>query len=341
MSDDPALPSRLLSESSAMRSALGVTVALLSPALARPVAAQPRTPEVFAPGVISGAANDLSPAFTADGQTVFFTRSNNVQSTIVVSRRSGGRWSTPEVAPFSGEWRDLEPAMAPDGSYLIFVSNRPTVVGGKPLDAFYNGAPQPQRGGNLWRVNRTARGWSAPDRLPDVVNANTSIFSPSIAADGSLYFMQPTGARTRFHIFRAAYVNGAYATPVPVGISSSEEVGDFDPAVSPDESFMVFSSARLPANGTSLFITFREHGTWTTPTFMGDSTSTPNTGNIEARLSPDARTLYFSSTRVVPTPAGDRAAGVRGLEWMNTWNNGLANVWRVSLDPWLHARADR
>ncbi|MEP6730168.1 MAG: hypothetical protein ABJE10_06010 [bacterium] len=299
------------------------------------LSAQEAVPDVFAPGVISGAANDLSPAFTPDGRSVYFTRANSDQSTIVVSRLVGGTWTKPEIASFSGEWRDLEPSMSPDGSYMIFASNRPVTDGGKPLDAFYNGATQPARGGNLWRVDRTPTGWSTPRRLPDVVNSNTSMFSPSVVADGSLYFMQPTGAQTKFHIFRSQFSNGAFMTPVAVPVSSGENTGDFDPAVAPDESFMVFSSPRIAENGTSLFITFRRGGVWEPPTYMGPVTSVPLMGNIEARLSPDSRTLYFSSNRVVPTPPHDRTASAVGLERMETWNNGLANIWRVPLDRWL------
>lgn len=303
--------------------------------------AQTPGPEVFAPGVISGAANDLSPAFTPDGRTVFFTRGNSMQSTILVSHRTAGGWSKPAIAPFSGEWRDLEATMAPDGSYLVFASNRPAVAGGRPLDGVYNGGVQEGRGGNLWRVDRTPHGWGAPYRLPDVINGNTSIFSPSIAADGSLYFMQPTGLQQRFHIFRAAWSHGAYETPVAVPIAAGDDVGDFDPAVAPDESYIVFSSARLQAKGTSLFIAFRRNGSWTPPEYLGDTVSAPGTGNIEARLGPGARVLYFSSTRVVATPPGDRAASARGLASMEVWNDGLMNVWRVSLDPWLRAGTER
>lgn len=308
---------------------------VLTTALARPLAAQEAVPRVFSPGVISGPADDLSPAFTPDGRTVYFTRANSTQSTILVSHRSGASWSTPIVAPFSGQWRDLEATMAPDGSYLIFASNRPVVPGGKPLDGHYNNSTQAEKGGNLWRVDRTARGWSAPRRLPEVINANTSVFSPSIAADGSLYFMQPSGAAGRFHIFRAARDGDGYAAPVPVSIAAGDSVGDYDPAVAPDQSFIVFSSARLRGKGGSLFISFQQLGRWTTPVYMGDTASAPNTNNIEPRLSPDARTLYFSSTRTVDTPAGDRAAVARGLVSMARWNNGLANIWQVDLRPWL------
>ncbi|HEX6535797.1 MAG TPA: hypothetical protein VF041_14460 [Gemmatimonadaceae bacterium] len=327
--------------------AVAVSIAALTAARAGAQAQSPSpaptptpTPEVFAPGVISGPASDLSPAFTPDGNTVFFTRANGMQSTILVSHRVAGRWSTPTIAPFSGRWRDLEATMAPDGSYLIFASNRPSTRGGTPLDGHYNGAVQPEKGGNLWRVDRTAHGWGAPRRLPDVINQNTSIFSPSIAANGSLYFMQPAGAHGRFHLFRAGYEHGTYAPPVPVDVGGEEDVGDFDPAVAPDEHFLVFSSARMKEKGTSLFITFRHDGAWAPPVYLGDSVSAPGTGNIEARLGPDARTLYFSSTRVVPTPPDDPAASARGLERMESWNDGLMNVWRVSLAPWLRAGAE-
>lgn len=315
--------------------ALSLLPVLLT-ALSTAVAAQGSSPQIFSPGVISGPANDLSPAFTPDGKTVFFTRANSSQSTIMVSHMTGARWSTPEIAPFSGEWRDLEPTMAPDGSYLIFVSNRPMSRSEEPLDAFYNGAVQPAAGGNLWRVDHSPHGWGTPHRLPDVVNSNTSIYSPSIAADGSIYFMQPTGAKTRFHLFRAQSSNGAFATPIALPLSASDDVGDFDPAVAPDESFIVFSSARMPDKGTSLFIAFRRNGSWSAPVYMGDTVSIPHANSIEARLGADHRTLYFSSTHVEPAASHQtRAESEKGLERMTQWNDGLANIWQVSLEPWI------
>src|SRR5580700_9603140 len=43
---------------------------------------------------------------------------------------------------------------------------------------------------NLWRVDRAGSGWSKPTRLPDTVNlAGQSIWKPSIAADGTIYFV--------------------------------------------------------------------------------------------------------------------------------------------------------
>jgi Tol biopolymer transport system component len=320
------------------------SISLLSAGAARvialPATTADSTPRVFAPGVISGPADEASPAFTPDGRTVFFTRSNPNQAAILVSQLRNGSWSTPAIASFSGEWRDIEPTMAPDGSYLIYASNRPATGNGKALDGFWNGSAQPGKGGNLWRVNRTRTGWGEPQRLPDIVNGHVATYSPSIAADGSLYFMQPTGASTKFHLFRARYRNGSYETPVQLSFSTDDAYGDYDPAVAADESFIVFSSGRPPAKTTSLFVAFRnQDGSWSSPEYMGDSVNAV-APIIEARLSPDNRTLYFSSTWVAPVAQPQtRVQTSSALAAMASWNNGLHNIWSVPMNAHRSASA--
>jgi Tol biopolymer transport system component len=295
-------------------------------------------PEIFAPGVISAGTNVLAPAFSPDGRSVYFTSATPTTSTILVSHRQGDHWSSPQVAPFSGQWRDLEPAMAPDGSFLIFASGRPVTADGHAIDGAYEGKTWPAMGGNLWRVDRHGDGWGAPQRLPAAVNGNTSVFSPSIAADGSLYFMQPDPDNGHFHIWHAAYVHGQYQAPVRVslGDASSEDV---DPAIAPDQSFIVFSQ-RHPqkADRNRLQIAFRHGDGWGIPVDLGDVVNGAS-GNIEARLGTDGRTLYFSSPRNEPesyprTPAAAKAFVVR----MQAWDNGTKHIWRMSLAPWLDAR---
>src|SRR5262245_5469107 len=72
------------------------------------------------------------PAFTADGHTLFFVRSKPAFTgwTIYVTTFANGRWSAPQVAPFSGKHRDADPFITADGKHLYFVSDRP--VDGKP-----------------------------------------------------------------------------------------------------------------------------------------------------------------------------------------------------------------
>lgn len=295
------------------------------------------TPEVFAPGIISGPAHDAAPAFTPDGKTVYFGRSNTSVSTILVSHAGGESWSQPSIAPFSGIWNDLEPAMAPDGSYLLFISNRPIEPNTAPADGFYNNQRWPGRGSAIWQVDKTARGWGQPHLLPAIINSGASIFAPSIASDHSVYFMKPDGAKGRFRIFRSQWNGETFDEPVPLPFSTGEET-DVDPVVAPDESYIIFGSGRAPADKSiDLLICFRDNGIWGTPIHLGNVVNSPGS-DAEARLSPDGKTLYFASDRVEQVHFPELTSTRQNdLRKMAKWNNSLYNIWFVSIERWLRA----
>jgi len=293
-------------------------------------------PEIFAPGVISTAAHEAAPAFTRDGNTVYFQRSSAAQSTILVSHRVNEGWSQPEIAPFSGQWNDMEPAMAPDGKSLVFISDRPVQSGGKAIKSYF--LDKEHIGGNLWRIRRTDSGWGPPEHLSAVVNFNTTIFAPSVVADGSLYFMSWNTQTNHFQLYRSQYRDGVFSAPVPPSFSDGKN-SDVDPAVAPDESFMVFGSGRVPKRSMDLFIVFKQNGAWGEPLWMGDTVNSLGS-DAEPRLSPDLKTLYFSSERTMPI------AFPRSLEQAKTdlarlqsWDNGNYNIWTIPLEPWIDAHS--
>ena len=302
-------------------------------------AAAPDAPEVFAPGVVSGPAHDSAAAFSPDGREVYFTRSSSSVSTLLVSHRLARGWSEPEIAPFSGEWLDMEPAFSPDGRFLVYASNRPDEDGGAPIDGFFNGVARPGKGARLWRVDRGPTGWSRPRLLPPAINDGHAIYAPSITADGSLYFMKP-GADGRFQIFRAQAVATGFE---PARRATFNEAGaaSVDPAVAPDESFVVFSSNRPPAHGMNLFVALRQGDGWRCAIRLDEPVSGSGS-DAEARLSPDSKTLYFASDRTVgvtfPTTKEQAAAA---LQRMHDWDNGNYNVWQVDLAPLLRRAAAR
>jgi Tol biopolymer transport system component len=290
------------------------------------------TPEVFAPGVISGPANEACPAFTPDGNTVYF----DVGTMILVSHRSGGVWSKPDIAPFSGQWGDHDPAISPDGSYIVFVSNRPVTSGADALGATVHGKFYPQRGGNLWRVDRQGSGWGQPVHLPPAVNASDRTYAPSIAADGSLYFIHPDDAGV-FHIYSSPVVGGVYQPAVKVAVGDPA-ASTHDPAIAPDQSFMVFNSADAKTSGMGdFYISFRENGQWSKPVDLGEAINgTGAWSQWGAHLSPDHRTLYYTSDRTSrPTYPLTHEQAKAALAQMESWDNGADNIWFVSLSPWL------
>jgi WD40-like Beta Propeller Repeat len=288
-------------------------------------------PEIFGPMIISGPNHDAAPTFTPDGETLYFQRSSIVGGVILVSHRSNGHWSTPQIAPFSGTWSDIEPAMAPDGSFMVYISNRPTIEGGRPLEGFYNG--RTQDGGNMWRVDRRGRGWGDPVRMPNAINRSSTTFAPAIAGDGSVYFMDTYGEQHRFRLYRSQYRDGAYQPAEPLAFSDGTYT-DVDPAVTPDESLMVFGSGRPPARSVDLFVVRREGAQWGTPVHLGELNSSGS--DAEPRLSSDLKTLYFSSERVIPVTYPRSAAQARkDIERIHDWDNGQYNIWSLPMSAVL------
>jgi hypothetical protein len=284
------------------------------------VISSPPIPEVFPGETDWGTGSNATPAFTPDGKTVFFTHWHDQSGTIMVSHLRGAKWSKPEAAPFSGQWRDIEPAMAPDGSYLIFSSNRPAIEGGKAIDGFYQGKTQPGQGGNLWRVNRTANGWSKPLRLPDEVNSNTAIYSPSVARSGNLYFNQSDPITKKERLSWSQWIDGHYTSPEPVSFDDGV-TRNFTAAVAPDESFILFSGHRPPSpdHQAVVFVAFAENHRWKVPVPFQ-----PYLYGEQERLSPDLKTLYFVSDR----PRLNTSPNA------NPSDDVPRKIWQISLEGW-------
>jgi hypothetical protein len=276
--------------SAGIRAALCLTAGLLATAAVRPVVPAPATLQPVTLGGILHADSDDTLAFTPDGATVFFDRSEGTHKTIMVSRRVDGRWAAPQVASFSGHWFDQDPLVAPDGSYLLFNSDRPVRPGGKPLvqDYFVGGrAP----GSNLWRVDRKGDGWSEPVWLGPVINDDVFIDFASLAADGTLYFMRFDPKARVMHTWRSRHHDGGYLPPERAGLGDPQ-VSTHDPAVAPDQSFIVFDYGKVKGGLGRLCIAFREGDHWSRPIDLGDAINRDLPWG--AHLAPDGLTLYVT-----------------------------------------------
>lgn len=301
-----------------------VVLLAMSPAIT-PLPAELPAPSLFLPGDL---ADSASPAFTPDGGTVYFMRGSSNGAAVMVSHRVNGQWSAPVTASFSGRWRDGDPTMAPDGSFLLFTSNRPATPDGKALDAVSNGKLLTGQGLNLWRVDRKGDGWSEPVRLSDTVNACNRIFAPSVAADGSIYYIgcAPDGV---LRPLRAVYENGHYRTPDVVAVGD-KDAQIRDVAIAPDGSFMVFSIRHDPKQAYRLAIAFHTVDSWSAPQDLGDVVN-GGTHNMDSQFGCDHRTLFFASDRSLPAAVSQPDPKP---------DAGSDHIWRVSLTPWLAAHGD-
>jgi hypothetical protein len=278
--------------------------ALITP-LAAEAAPANATPELITLGGIIHSDSDDTLAFTPDGNTVFFDRSEGPHKTIMVSHRVNGSWSSPQVASFSGQWFDQDPLVAPDGSYLLFDSDRPITPGGKPLVQNYFGGGKSAPGANIWKVERKGDAWGAPVWLGAVVNNDVFIDFTSIAADGTLYFIRWDANDKIMRMWRSAYRDGHYLAPVSAGVGD-QAVSIHDPAIAPDQSFIVFDYGKVKGGLGRLSIAFREGDHWGKPIDLGDAINKDIPWG--AHLAPDGRTVYYT---------------------------GQSGIWQLSLSPWL------
>src|SRR5690625_3128194 len=85
-------------------------------------------PELFGRGLFSTGHDDAHVTFSADGTTAWFLRNSPdfTHWTVLASHRHNGHWQAPEVASFSGRYKDADVSVDNDGKRMFFISNRPT-----------------------------------------------------------------------------------------------------------------------------------------------------------------------------------------------------------------------
>jgi Tol biopolymer transport system component len=242
---------------------------------------------MFAPGIVS-TGDVFASTFTPDGRTVVFTKfSPPKPMTLMVSTFDGARWTTPATLPFSGAYRDLDPAFSPDGRRLFFSSARPS--GPSPADT--------ASGVDTWYVARTKSGWSEPIRLSEPVNSAATDMYPSMTANGVLYFDSSRPPAGRRLVYRATPgPDGRLGDPQLVDAVNGE-TGASNLFVDADERYVVFGAVRPGGAGRiDLWISWREGGGWTTPRNVGPLVNTAD-DEFCPFVSRDGKYLYF--TRVI------------------------------------------
>lgn len=279
-------------------------------------------PTVFGDGIISTGIFDSHPAFTPDGNTLYFVRSTPNFSiwTIVFSRFANGRWGTPEVAPFSGQYSDADPFITADGSRFYFISNRP--VPGKP-----------KRDLDIWMMEKTNSGWSEPKNLGAPINGPGNEWYPTIAANGTIYFgSDREGGKGRTDIYRCRLVDGKYSDAENLGDVINTQFNEFEALIAPNESFLIMMGGGRPdaRGGFDLYISYNRNGTWTKPANLGDKIN--SAGNeYSPTISPDGKYFFWTSVRGA-ADSWEKQLDYRELsKRLQSPGNGLGDIYYIDL----------
>jgi Tol biopolymer transport system component len=296
--------------------------------------------ELIGPGVISTELQETSATLSPDNNTLYFMRSDFAEKddTILVTHRHGDRWDTPEVASFSGQWHDSEPALSPDGKRLYFVSNRPLHPGDTPVMAETGG--QTFAGTNLWYVEQRADGrWSEPVHVDGALNDGAMIYNPSVAANGDIYFSaHRSDSGKAYQIYVARRTSKGYADPERVDLGDSEH-NRMDPSVDPKQRFILYAGNEGDSLGSAdIYIAFRDaNGHWGKPIHLPGDVNSPALENAPS-LGRHFGELYVSSSRQTavnfPKMHDDLASLQKRLQQPL---NGSRNLWLFDISDVLRA----
>ena len=230
---------------------------------------------VFAPGTISlPNRRETKIVFSPNNEECLIGIGINNTFQILYTDFYSGYWKTPSPAYFITNSRPIEPFFSPDSLCVFFTSY---------ADIYMSS-----------RVNQT---WSAPVKLGSPVSTGYEEYHPTTALNGTLYFCSMR-ENSGGYLYRSVPENGNYSTVEKLDIAinrhNAEQDGAYDPFISPDESYLIFSSIRSDGYGQAdQYLSYNINGRWTNPKNLGPSI---NTSAIEygSYLSPDDKYYFFS-----------------------------------------------
>jgi Tol biopolymer transport system component len=282
-------------------------------------------PGIFGEGVISTRDHESSITFTPDSQTAYFVKSTPDLSlrVIVVSHLVQGKWTTPEVVSFSGQYVDTDPCLSPDGTKLFFASRRPL-----------EGAT-PKNDNDLWVVEKSNNGWGEPRHLDAPVNTESQETSPSATADGTLYFSSNrAGGKGAADIYRAKFVAGSYSAPENLGEPVNTPAPEIQAFVTPDEHLLVFASVgRADGHGsTDLYFSEQTSGAWSKAVNLGSKVNSKGAESAP-RISPDRHYFFWTSARGYgfEDQTAKRLTYAELSNKLQSAGNSLADIYQIDL----------
>ena len=245
-------------------------------------------PKLFAPDIVSSRrdeANHSSLAISPQEDELYWQEQmaeagpQGGWSGIWTTKLRDGRWTKPQLVPFSGKPRtqDDAPFISPDNKKMFFVSTRPLGSTARNKE-------------NIWFAERTPDGWSEPKSVGPEVNGMQLHWQVSVSSAGTLYFCgnRPDG-QGGYDVYSSRMVNGEYSTPANLGPVINGRADEFSPFIAPDESYLIFARFAGPPDGPGLFISFRDqNGQWETPVRL-DKRYSP----VCPIVSPDRKYLFF------------------------------------------------
>ena len=244
-------------------------------------------PQLFAPGIVSTDKNEHSPAiFSKDGNEFFWSYYDQGEHVIMHMRQVDDCWTVPEKFVYGNDYKDGNPFFSPDWKRLIFHSGRRGLRDDGSMNI------------DFWCCEKEKDGWGDAKLLNFPPNTQQWNLYGCQVASGNIYFTSKVDEEsTEFQLYVSRFKGETWDdSELLPDIFNSSDV-NWTPFVSPDESYIIFSSDRGGKgegyDACDLYISYRDSDKrWCNPVPMGESI---NTDQIERFpwVSPDEKYLFF------------------------------------------------
>ena len=201
---------------------------------------------------------------------------------IYQAKAMDGQWSDPELMPFSGNHKDYEPTLSPDGKLLFFNSWRPV-----------NGESVGDKN-NVWFSVFENGVWSKARYMPKVNTIKYEESYPTITREGKLFMLagREEEGEVKYGLFSTQF-DYEETGPLQKEPIINDFLGSGDPWVSPDASYIIFTKFDMSIGWREtcdLYISFAQDGTWSSPQALSDLNS-PGPDYAQA-ISPNGEWIY-------------------------------------------------
>lgn len=222
-------------------------------------------PRIFAKGFISkDSVAEFGSVFNRENDVFYFAVDSAKRACIKYTEFLDGAWTEPRTIIADPMYSFNDPFLSNDEKRLYYISDKPRNEQDTIKDY------------DIWYSDREGNGWSAPINAGPTINTDAHEYYISFVSDGAMYFASNKGKSEKrqhdFDIYKSVQHKGVYQEPQKVSDAINSRRYEADVFVAPDESYIIFCSARKTGLGRGdLYISFKDgDGAWTPSINMGE-----------------------------------------------------------------------